>query len=114
MIGVSEHIREKPVANPEFNHAAIHCMTSGVLVPQTFTPRRLVPGDPLRILYLGRLDRGQKRVHLFPEILSGLVQSGIPFTWTIVGEGAEKGFLEQNLKTARPDQHVCVPDTVAS
>ncbi len=67
----------------------------------------------MRILYLGRLDRGQKRVHLFPEILSGLVQSGIPFTWTIVGEGAEKGFLEQNLKTARPDQQVCVAGKVA-
>ena len=113
MIGVSEHIRETLEAKPEFKHAAIHCMTSGVLVPQTFTPRRLGPGDPLRILYLGRLDRGQKRVHLFPEILSGLVQSGIPFTWTIVGEGAEKGFLEQNMKTARADQQVRVAGKVA-
>jgi len=95
MIGVSEHIRKTLEAKPEFKHAAIHCMTSGVLVPQTFTPRHLVAGDPLRILYLGRLDRGQKRVHRFPKILSGLIQSGIPFTWTIVGEGAEKGFLEK-------------------
>lgn len=61
---------------------------------------------PLRILYLGRLGREQKRVHLFPEILRQLCASGIPFHWTIAGEGEERGFLETNLKTVSLHQTV--------
>jgi glycosyltransferase involved in cell wall biosynthesis len=61
---------------------------------------------PLRILYLGRLAQEQKRVRLFPEILRQIRQSGMPFHWTIAGEGGERGFLEMNLKAGSSDQTV--------
>jgi glycosyltransferase involved in cell wall biosynthesis len=35
-----------------------------------------------------------------------LVASGIPFHWTIAGDGVERGFLERNLKSAGPAQTV--------
>ncbi len=106
VVGVSEQIRRALAEMPQFRRIPSHYLTCGVSVPPTFTPRQLIPGLPLRLLYLGRLERGQKRVHLFPEILKGLVKTEIPFVWSIVGDGAEAGFLSQQMKTDRPDQQV--------
>ena len=61
---------------------------------------------PLRILYLGRLAREQKRVQLFPEILKQLCASGMPFHWTVAGEGEARSFLEANMKPVPPTQTV--------
>jgi colanic acid/amylovoran biosynthesis glycosyltransferase len=105
-VGVSEQIRQTLAAKPEFRNVATHFLTSGVNLPATFVARAPSSNSPLRILYFGRLDRPQKRVHLFPEILRVLCNSEIPFTWTIVGEGAESEFLAESMKTARPEQQV--------
>jgi glycosyltransferase involved in cell wall biosynthesis len=62
--------------------------------------------EPLRILYLGRLQQEQKRVRLFPEILRQICDSGMPFHWTIAGAGPELAFLKANLKTGLPNQTI--------
>jgi glycosyltransferase involved in cell wall biosynthesis len=106
VVGVSEHIRQTLSTMPEFRGVPSHDLTCGVAVPETFTPRRLSPGKPLKLLYLGRLERRQKRVDLFPELLKQLIESDIPFIWEIVGEGPDAEFLAQAMRTQRPHQQV--------
>jgi glycosyltransferase involved in cell wall biosynthesis len=69
-------------------------------------PRHVNRTLPLRILYLGRIYREQKRVHLFPKILEMLQKSGIPFQWTIAGEGHDRVELEPLMRSPAPHQRV--------
>ena len=91
---------------PEFARVAVRYLPLGVPMPKAdkIAPRKFT--GPLRILYLGRLDREQKRVHLFPQILQRLNESGIPFHWTCAGEGAERATLELQMKGSLPTQTV--------
>jgi glycosyltransferase involved in cell wall biosynthesis len=103
---VSETMKLKAAAMPEFARVPVASLLYGVpMCPDAELPARDFT-KPLRILFLGRLGREQKRVHLFPQILSQLCASGMPFHWTIAGEGEERGFLEANLKPASPHQTV--------
>jgi glycosyltransferase involved in cell wall biosynthesis len=103
---VSQTMKQKAGVLPEFAHVPVTYLPYGVPFDSM---AGLAPRDgntPLRILYLGRLAREQKRVHLFPEILRQLGASGMPFHWTIAGEGEDRGFLEANLKTVSAGQTV--------
>lgn len=53
--------------------------------------------QPIKILYFGRLYQLQKQVRLLPEIWHALQRQGIPFQWTILGEGPEKPFLREKM-----------------
>lgn len=44
---------------------------------------------PLRVLYSGRLEQEDKRVHDLPPLADGLLRSGIDFTLTLAGVGTE-------------------------
>jgi colanic acid/amylovoran biosynthesis glycosyltransferase len=105
-VGVSEQARSVLASMPEFRHARALYLPYGINIPPAFVPRRSKSDSPLRILYFGRLDRPQKRVQLFPEILRHLIESGISFLWTVAGQGEEAAFLEQNMKANRPGQEV--------
>ncbi len=103
---VSQAMKEAAAARPEFANVPLACLTLGVpMCRDSELPDRHFSA-PLRLLYLGRLSREQKRVHLFPEILRQLCANGMPFHWTIAGEGEERNFLEANFKTASPDQTI--------
>lgn len=103
---VSQAMQEKAAAMPAFCGVPVSYLPLGVpMCAESELPRRDFQ-RPLRLLYLGRLDRVQKRVHLFPAILQGLKDSGIPFSWTIAGSGPEKDSLENSLRTERSDQSV--------
>jgi glycosyltransferase involved in cell wall biosynthesis len=78
----------------------IQYLPLGVPMPPDENAARIDPLRPLRILYIGRLDREQKRVHIFPQILEQLRMSGIPFHWTIAGEGPEKISLEHAMQSS--------------
>lgn len=102
---VSRAMQTKAKARPELSPLPVECLPYGVPMPAmdaTFRPA----GAALKILYLGRLDRVQKRVHLFPEILESLKASGIPFHWTIAGEGPDRAMLENSLRSQPPQQTV--------
>jgi glycosyltransferase involved in cell wall biosynthesis len=102
---VSKTMKAKAEAMPEFGRVPVHYLPYGVPLPESLddTGRRK---GPLRILYLGRLWQAQKRVRLLPVILDRLKSSGIPFHWTIAGEGPEQVFLQQSMKPAPPEQTV--------
>ena len=109
---VSAAMKQHVGALAEFARVPVVSLPYGVPVcPPAALPLR-DSAAPLRILYLGRLGREQKRVHLFPEIFSQLCASGIPFHWTIAGEGEERGFLEANLKTTSARQTVAFAGAV--
>lgn len=52
---------------------------------------------PLRFLYLGRFEEASKRVKSIPQIALALKNIGIPFKWTVAGEGREQQFLESEI-----------------
>ena len=103
---VSQTMKHNAEALPDFASVPVCSLPYGVPVPE---PERLPARDfdrPLRILYLGRLCREQKRVQLFPGILDQLRGSDIPFHWTIAGDGPEKTWLEKSMKNAGTEQTV--------
>jgi len=103
---VSQTMKEKASIMPEFASVPVVYLAGGVpMSPAAELPVRN-PAMPLRILYLGRLDRVQKRVHLFPEILRQLRASGMPFQWTITGDGPDRHFLETSLPAGPANQRV--------
>ena len=111
LLCISALIQAKLEKMPEFATLPLHHFHGGAKMPASVVEKRN-DSSPLKILYFGRLERAQKRVHLFPEILRGLVTAGVPFQWTIVGGGSERENLEENLKTSRPDQIVTIQGKV--
>jgi glycosyltransferase involved in cell wall biosynthesis len=81
-------------------------------MPSIVNGSRVNPHRPLQILYLGRLDREQKRAHLFPQIFDQLKNSGIPFHWTIAGDGPEKMALEKAMQSS-PAQTISFPGKIS-
>jgi len=106
MAGVSKVVEDRLASMPEFAHMPVRYLPYGVPMPETTAPSSPDSGAPLQILYLGRLDQEQKRVRLFPQILEQLKSSGIPFHWTIAGEGPETSFLRSALTSSSPRQTV--------
>jgi glycosyltransferase involved in cell wall biosynthesis len=53
--------------------------------------------EPLRIAWVGRLDRAQKRVQDLAPILKALDAEGIPFQLTIAGDGPDRPLVEASL-----------------
>lgn len=55
------------------------------------------PGVPLRIGYCGRLDREQKRVERFVELVGRLDAAGVAYELEFLGDGPERPWLEERL-----------------
>jgi glycosyltransferase involved in cell wall biosynthesis len=111
IVGVSRLITTRLEGIEAFRHAAKHYLPYGVAMPSGFQPR-VVHNRPLRVLYFGRLINGQKRVYLFPTILAGLTTAGIPFQWTIAGEGDQRAQLERVMRSPTPEQEVTIVEAV--
>ena len=108
---VSQRIKAKVEAMPEFARTKVAYLPYGVPMPEQANLVRAA-SEPLRILYFGRVEQEQKRVRLFPAIFRQLQESGIPFHWTIAGDGPERPALEAALRSSRPDQTVTFTGTV--
>jgi glycosyltransferase involved in cell wall biosynthesis len=63
---------------------------------ETPLPRRL--GDKLRIGYVGRLDQSDKRILDLIPFIKLLGKGGLKYSFRVVGDGAEKAELVENLK----------------
>jgi glycosyltransferase involved in cell wall biosynthesis len=111
MAAVSKTIKDTLANMPEFASVRVAYLPYGVPMPATAPARNFNGENPLRILYLGRLEQEQKRVRFFPHMLGQLRASKIPFHWTIAGEGSEKPFLESVMKST-PGQTVSFPGKV--
>lgn len=72
-------------------------LAHGVSIGENLICRDKNETDPLRLIYFGRLEDGNKRVCSFVTIANELHRRDIPFRWTIVGDGPEKQFLLHHL-----------------
>ena len=106
MAVVSREMKQKTEALGEFAKVPVAYLPYGVPVPTDNEMPARDFNQPLRIIYVGRVAREQKRVHLFPEIFSRLKSSGMPFHWTIAGDGPEMAWLKDALKDTNPNQTV--------
>jgi glycosyltransferase involved in cell wall biosynthesis len=111
-VGVSQHASEVLRRAPRLAAKPVYYQPHGV--PQSSRLRTVTttPDSPIRIIYVGRLFREQKRVHLFPRILEGLIASNRPFVWTIVGDGPELKRLQRTMVTTGSHQTVVFPGQV--
>jgi glycosyltransferase involved in cell wall biosynthesis len=105
--GVSQEIQSRCANDSRFAGLKTACLPYGIAIPTQARPTDS-SHKPLRILYFGRLQRPQKRVHLFPKILDGLISAEIPFSWSIVGDGEELNYLAEKMKTSNGSQIVTV------
>jgi glycosyltransferase involved in cell wall biosynthesis len=69
----------------------------GVGLPPEVSPAVQADGDTLRLLYVGRLDEGQKRVRRFVPLWRELKKRPRPILWTLVGDGPEANYLKENM-----------------
>lgn len=106
VVGVSKTIVEKLESFPELADVPSVYGPYGVPMPPQARVREHTTNNPLRILYLGRVDDEQKRVRLFPGILSDLCASRMPFVWTVAGNGPDRSYLERTMVTNDPSQVV--------
>lgn len=69
----------------------------GLPIPER--ARRPAPG-PLRLLFAGRLEHGQKGVFDLPEIDRRLRAAGAEVSWTVIGSGPDGTELERRWQAA--------------
>ena len=69
----------------------IHHLPYGVPLPAR---ARQPHGGPLRLMFAGRLEHGQKGVFDLPAIDAALRERGVPVTWTIAGGGPDARALQ--------------------
>jgi colanic acid/amylovoran biosynthesis glycosyltransferase len=105
-VGVSEYSCDVLRSYPQLANKPIYYQPYGISMPIALSRPSPVHGEPIRITYVGRLVREQKRVHTFPRIFQTLVNSGRPFVWRIAGEGAQLAWLRKNLQTNSRQQLV--------
>jgi colanic acid/amylovoran biosynthesis glycosyltransferase len=98
IVGVSSVIAKRLDKMSAFLGVPKHYLAYGVPIPAQPAPHA-ASGEPLRILYLGRLNNEQKRVHLLPQIAASLERARIPFQWTIAGDGPDRLSLEARMKS---------------
>ena len=97
VVGTSDHVVNRFRNHfRSFDPARVRYIPYGV--PGAASPRAASNPPEIRLLYVGRLERQQKRIQDLPPILVELQSRGIPFRLTLVGEGAERGWLEQQVK----------------
>jgi glycosyltransferase involved in cell wall biosynthesis len=78
--------------------ADIHFLPYGLPAP----PRRRTPAPgPLRLLFAGRFEHGQKGVLDLPLIDRALVDRGVDVSWTMVGAGPDEQKLRDAWKSDR-------------
>ncbi len=69
---------------------AIRYLPYGVRIPDA---ARTPADGPLRLLYAGRLEHGQKGVFDLPAVDAVLRDRGVPVSWTIAGDGPDGAAL---------------------
>lgn len=86
----------------------------GVDVPSSLPHRESKEGEPLKVVYAGRLVQQQKRVMDFPKIVSMLVDRGISVELTVIGNGIARQQLIDACEKHMVQGHVKFLGTLAN
>jgi glycosyltransferase involved in cell wall biosynthesis len=82
---------------------SIYYLPYGIPLPSVV--RRPVPG-PIRLIFAGRVEHGQKGVLDLPNIALALHRRSIDARWTIVGDGPDTAALRVAWPAAAPVRHL--------
>ena len=109
-IGLGRTMCENLKRRLPHREASIVHLPYGIPIPQRV---RTPAAGPLRLLFAGRLEHGQKGVFDLPTIDARLAASGTPITWTIVGGGPDADALRARWSGA-PHVRWIAPQTNAA
>lgn len=71
--------------------------------PDVLARSYAAPGQPLRLVYAGRMVEAQKRVGDFVPLVRHLLARSVDFEFTFVGDGPARARLEQRLQALGPE-----------
>jgi glycosyltransferase involved in cell wall biosynthesis len=97
MVGVSQRIAERMRAMPEFAGIRVEAIPYGIAFGPEQPRAPLAAGEPLRVLYLGRLIEEQKRISRVIELVKRCEAAGAPVRFTIAGSGPEEAQVRAAL-----------------
>ena len=108
-VGVSQEIQRKIISLAGMPAERAQHIPYGVpsLTAEEIT-QRLEPSanGTLRIGYVGRLTQEQKRVMEFVPLTQALSQKGVKFELDLIGDGIDRGRLEEAFEQSAPDAPV--------
>lgn len=94
-IACSKTIRDKLVDLLPARESSIHHISHGVSIPAA---KRRAGTGPLRVVFAGRLEQGQKRVFDLVRMDECLRDKGVTIAWTIIGGGPDGEELRARWK----------------
>jgi glycosyltransferase involved in cell wall biosynthesis len=104
-VGVSREIHRKIVTDCGVAPTRAKHIPYGVrsLTPAQVSARisTRLPGSPLRIGYVGRLEQGQKRIFDLIPLLASLQRRAVDFTCDVVGDGGDRERLVRGVEALR-------------
>lgn len=75
-------------------HCDVHTIPNAVLVENEHFPSI---SNPIRIVFIGRLEERQKNILILPEIAECFRAKGLDFRTTVVGDGPHRCDLEEKI-----------------
>ena len=89
-VAYSRRMHDRLLEHLPHRAGSIHYIPYGIPLP----PRTRRPAaGPIRLVFAGRLEHGQKGVLELPAIAAGLRDRSIDATWTIIGDGPDGAAL---------------------
>ena len=88
---------------PASRHPDVVVRPYGIVPPSTAARSYSSPGEPLRLVYAGRLIETQKRVSRLPELAAALVGLGVDFELVVAGSGPDEALLRSLVEACAPD-----------
>ncbi len=87
VVAVSRHIAETIERTNADVANRVRVIPYGVPVPEMKAPQVLGPGEPLRVLYVGRMEPVQKRPRDVIRVAAATLARGVPLRLTMIGGG---------------------------
>lgn len=95
-VGVSQRCRRDLIVHHGFPVTRTFAIPNAIEVEgMPLGKRRRSPGDPLRLLYLGRIEDASKGVFWLPDIMGAVTA---PVTLTVAGDGPDLARLRKRLE----------------
>jgi glycosyltransferase involved in cell wall biosynthesis len=102
-VAVSDAIAEKLTQMLPHRVSDIVTMPYGVAIPERLDRRYSPSGQPLKLVYAGRLEESQKRVSDLLALARLLHNAGVDFTLRIVGDGEAAGDMKSAVSRLGAD-----------
>ncbi len=97
MVGVSSAIGQRLAGMQEFHQQQVISIPYGIHFEHSRTATDSSIHQPLRVIYAGRISEDQKRISRIAEVIGRLANASSGFEFTIVGDGPEAGWLQDQV-----------------